>query len=50
MEFVAGIRHNRWVYVSYQFDVDNGDFYVVVELKNDEGDLTVVTGQVAWDE
>lgn len=50
MEFVAGIRHNRNVYINYQFDIDNGDFYVVVELKNDEGNLQVVTGQVTWDE
>lgn len=50
MDFVAGIRHNQWVYVSYQFDIDNGDFYVTVELKDGDGNLQVVTGQVAWDE
>lgn len=50
MDFVAGIRHNQWVYVSYSFDVDNGDFLVTVELKDNEGNLQVVTGQVAWDE
>lgn len=48
--FEAGIRHNRFVHVAYQFDIDNSDFYVVVEMKDDEGNLQVVTGQVAWDE
>ena len=50
MEFVAGIRHHRNVYVSYDFDVDSGDMYVTVELKNDDGTLMVATGQVQWDE
>lgn len=50
MEVVAGIRHNRNVYVSYDLDVDNGDMYVTVELKADDGTLIVATGQVQWDE
>ena len=50
MEFVAGIRHNQRVYVSYDLDVDNGDMYVTVELKRDDGTLMVATGQVQWDE
>lgn len=49
MEVVAGIRHNRNVYISYDLDVDSGDMYVTIELKNDDGTLLVVTGQVQWD-
>ena len=50
MDFVAGIRHNQWVYVSYSFDVDSGVFLVTVELKDNEGNLTVESGQVVWGE
>ena len=50
MDFVAGIRHNRNVYVCYNLDVDSGDMYVTIELKDNEGNLQVVTGQVQWDE
>ena len=50
MDFIAGIRHNQYVYVSYDLDVESGDMYVTVEMKNNEGVLQVVTGQVQWDE
>lgn len=48
--FEAGIRHNQWVHVAYQLDVDGGDMYVTVELKDNEGVLHVITGQVVWDD
>ena len=50
MECVAGIRHNQYIYVSYSLDAGNGDMYVTVELKLDDGTLQIVTGQVQWDE
>lgn len=50
MDFVAGIRHNQWVYVTYNLDIDGGDMYVTVELKDNDGILHVITGQVQWDE
>ena len=50
MNLTAGIRHNSQIYVAYEFDPDNGDMYVTVEFINNEGTLTVVTGQVVWGE
>ncbi len=50
MNLTAGIRHNRQIYVAYEFDPDNGDMYVTVELIDNEGALVVVTGSVVWDE
>lgn len=50
MNLTAGIRHNRQIYVAYEFDPDNGDMYVTLELINNEGTLMVATGQVVWGE
>ena len=50
MDFVAGIRHNQYVHVAYELDIDSGDMYVTVELKDNEDNLQVITGQVQWDE
>ena len=50
MDFIAGVRHNQYIYVCYNLDVESGDMYVTVEMKNNEGVLQVVTGQVQWDD
>lgn len=46
----AGVRFNRLVYVSFQLDPDSGDMFVTIELKSNEGELFVISGQVQWDE
>lgn len=48
MDFVAGIRHNQWVHVGYELDIDSGDMFITLELKDNDGNLQVVTGQVQW--
>ena len=50
MNLTAGIRHNSRIYVAYEFDPDSEDFLVTVELKDNEGNLIVATGQVVWGE
>lgn len=46
----AGIRFDPKLYVAFQLDPDQGDMFVSVEIRNDDGVLQVITGTVTWDE
>lgn len=45
----AGIRFSSQLYVAFQLDPESGDMFVQVEMKNSEGELRVITGEVQWE-
>lgn len=50
MVLEAGIRHNSQWHIGYQLDTESGDMIITLEIKDNDGNIQVVTGTVAWDE
>ena len=46
----GGMRFFPGLWVGFSLDESNGDMTVEMHLKNEEGETTVVTGAVVWDE
>ena len=42
----AGVRFSSQLYVAFQLDPESGDMFVQVEMRNAEGELQVITGEV----
>ena len=45
----AGVRFSSQLYVAFQLDPESGDMFVQVEMRNNEGELQVITGSVQWE-
>ena len=45
-----GARFSNDMYMKSSLDPDNGDCYVTIIMKNNEGEEQIVTGTVTWDE
>lgn len=45
-----GARFTNRLHIKVSFDPDNGDCGVTCEFITNEGEVTIMTGEVTWDE